>query len=181
MYLPHTERDNLVQAALRLIKAEHYALDSNPYADDEAAYAAEHFEASARELVRALDNQTAAPAVAEKPGAADQRTKFINALRDLTAFLADRPDVPIPDYPELTVDAEGNDDDQERAFVDAAARAMGVQHTADPASTHYRAEIKFGPLTYKVLAITAQAMADYREQNRLGREAFDKQHAEATA
>ena len=100
---------------------------------------------------------------------------FIDALHQLAQFLAEHPALPIPSYPDLTVHASGENDAQERAIVDGAAKVMGVAPTANPEATHYRAAITFGPLTYQVLTISAQEMADYHERNRLGREAFEAQ------
>lgn len=104
---------------------------------------------------------------------------FIDALHQLAQFLAEHPELPIPSYEALTVHTSGQSDAHERAIVDAAAKAMGVAPTANREDTHYRAEIAFGPLTYQVLAISAQEMADYHERNRLGDEAFEAQRQAA--
>lgn len=182
MYLPIIERDSLVLAALRLIGAERYQLDPDPNTDAEAKaeYAAAQLDARARDLVAALDDTE--PTADADPHAWDEdvrrggRASFIKALRDLAQFLADRPDVPIPDHAyTVNIDAWG-DDAAQWAFVDAAAKAMGVTPTGRE-DTHYRAEVRFGPLTYQVLAIATRAMDDCAERTRLGNEAFAKQRA----
>jgi hypothetical protein len=184
MRLPITERERLVSAALRVIRADHYQTDDDPNGDAEAEYADDRLTEAARAFVTALDAvdrpaATARPATDGEPR--DARTEFIKALRDLATFLTDHPDVPVPDhaYTDVTVDARG-DDAVQWAFVDAAANAMGVT-PAGREDTHFRAEVAFGPVTYKVLAIADQAMADCRERSRLGNEAFEAQREAATA
>jgi len=178
MHPPFVARDNLILAALRLIKADHYAADDDPYADDEAGYAAEQLADRARDLVAALDgaaDDVDRPARVESDA---QRGEFIKALRDLARFLADRPGVPVPRFESLTVFPRAATDAEERAMVDAAAEALGTTAAGD---THYGAELTFGPLTYEVVTVARQHMADYHERNRLGEEAFEAKRETAAA
>ena len=175
MHLPITERDALVLAAPRLVRAEHYATDNDPYADDEADYAAEQFAAGARALVAALDtDDDDRPAPDEAGAPCSARGEFVKALRDLAQFFADRLDVPIPAYPDLTAFAHG-DDDAQWTFVEAAGMAMGVTPTGRDGS-HFRAVVTFGPLTYQALAISTGYVADHNERARLANQTHAAQH-----
>ena len=79
----------------------------------------------------------------------------------------------MPSYLSMQVCAEGKTDDEQRAFVDRAALAMGVE-AFDPhhRGEHWEAELRFGPVRYFVLAIDEAHMADYDEANRLGKAAL---------
>lgn len=169
MNLPITEREQLIAAALRVIRADHYQRDDDPNGDAEAEYAEDLFAAAARTFVAALDQHTTNPATRDE---AAPRAAFINALPELAAFLAAHPDVPVPSHQIIVEFIHGETDTDQRAQVDAAAKAMGVTAGGD---THYQAALKFGPVTYEVLAIAKQELADHDERMRLGREAFDAQ------
>lgn len=114
------------------------------------------------------------------------REEFITSLRQLADFLTVNPDVPTPDHMKVQMDAPyGASDDEQRAWVDRAALAMGVE-AGDPygKGAHWKALLRFGPIEYFALAIDEQHMADYEERDRLGREAFEarlKVEAEAQA
>ena len=182
---PITQRDTLILAALRVIHADHYQSDEDPNADAESEYADDRLAEAARAYTDALDHRPDATpeALGECAGsaAAGPREKFIKALQDLARFLADRPGVPIPDYPDLTVYPPHGTDAQERAYVDAVAAALGVESTVDATGTHYQAARVFGPLTYKILTIAAREMAEHSERVRLGAEAFEARRAAETA
>ena len=181
MNLPITERERLISAALRVIRADHYQPDDDPNADAEAEYADGRLATAARAYVAAIDAPAQHPNADSEPATDNPRAEFISALRELAVFLTDNPAVPIPSGREcLTVFPRGTDE-QERAAVDAAAKVMGVIPVVNAENTHYRAVVAFGPLEFEVLAITAQEMTDYQERDRLGREAFEAQREAATA
>lgn len=160
---PIIQREALIAAALRVIRADHYQPDEDPNGDAEAEYADDRLTAAARTFVAALDTP-------RKGTDDDPRAAFIRALRELAVFLTDHPDVPIPSHETLNVFSRAATDAEERAMVDAAAKAMGTTAAGD---THYEAKLRFGPLGYEVTAISHQHMADYEERDRLGREAFE--------
>lgn len=113
------------------------------------------------------------------------REQFISGLRDLAAFLEERPEVPTPVYSTgvqvsaaCEVPAEHGADIHER--VDFAANVMGVSaRFTDDSGTHYEASVSFGPIRFYVLGITREHMRAYEEQQRLGREAYERLHDEA--
>jgi hypothetical protein len=89
------------------------------------------------------------------------RAKFINGLRDLALFLDTNLGFPVPPYSAMIhVFPEGLTDAERRAAVDRLATIMGT--TARDESGHYRADLKFGPLTYRVVAISDNARAEHR-------------------
>lgn len=80
------------------------------------------------------------------------RAQFINGLRDLASFLAAHFGYPVPDNAEITTFPDGADYAQRCAHVDRLALALGVT----PADNlgHYSAERSFGPITYRVVAVS---------------------------
>jgi hypothetical protein len=112
-----------------------------------------------------------------------EREEFITGLRQLADFLTVNPDVPIPGYTTtIQISANGGSDDEQRARVDRAALAMGME-PFDPfgKGEHWEAALHFGPVKYYVLAIDAQHMADYTAVQQLGAEALERQKAEVAA
>lgn len=108
-----------------------------------------------------------------------QREERIAALEQLAAFLREHPDVPLPKYTfELSFCVLGSDEDG-IAAIEFAARMLGVEPKWSGERTQIEACRSFGPLRYRVHKTLAQEMADYHERNRLGREAFERLHAEA--
>ena len=92
----------------------------------------------------------------------DQRARFTAGLRELADYLDAHDDVPVPDYPHITVHADGASDAGDRQAVDAAARGLGTRAAESrPGSGHYKTRRDFGPLSYEVLAISRACMADY--------------------
>ncbi|WP_089117105.1 hypothetical protein [Streptomyces sp. SS07] len=58
MYFPpHTEHDDVIKAALRVIQATHYYREDDPNAGAEQEYAAEQLALTARALVQAVDSK----------------------------------------------------------------------------------------------------------------------------
>lgn len=85
------------------------------------------------------------------------RAAFINGLRSLADFLESSPDVPVPgNFPgsvTLTVFPDGDTDDEQRAGVDSIATALGVSTDEHGTHRHYVANLDFGPVQYKAVAI----------------------------
>jgi hypothetical protein len=97
----------------------------------------------------------------------DDRAALITGLRGLADFLATHPDVPVPPgYHETIVHVfPGGQSDAERcAEVDRVAAVLGTP-AADPDHCgHYATDRTFGPVTYRVLAISDAHRADYHAQ-----------------
>ena len=91
----------------------------------------------------------------------EHRNAVVDGLRALADFWSENPDMPVPRYPELTVNVIAASDEEERAEVDRIAGILGVTPTLNATETHYRAQATFGPLEVTVVAITEQAMAQY--------------------
>ena len=70
--------------------------------------------------------------------------------------------MPVPRFPGLTVHVTAASDEAERAEVDRIAGVLGVTPALNAAQTHYRARRAFGRVEVTAVAITAQAMAQYR-------------------
>jgi hypothetical protein len=80
------------------------------------------------------------------------RAQFINGLRDLATFLAAHFGYPVPDSAEITVFPDGADYAARGAAVDRLALALGA--TTRNSLGHYCAERGFGPITYRVVAVS---------------------------
>jgi hypothetical protein len=80
------------------------------------------------------------------------RAQFIHGLRDLASFLGSHFGYPVPDSAEITVFPAGADYADRCAHVDRLALALG----AVPVDSlgHYSAERDFGPITYRVVAVS---------------------------
>lgn len=109
------------------------------------------------------------------------RDEFIRGLRELADFLTVNPGAPTPAYTDIQISTHGSDAEQ-RAAVDEAAAAMGVEPT-DPYGhgAHWQAQLHFGPIRYYVLAIDEAHMEDFREASRLVDEALAAQKRAAGA
>ena len=80
------------------------------------------------------------------------RAQFINGLRDLANFLSAHFGYPVPGNTEITVFPDGNDYADRCAHVDRLALALGV--TPNDSLGHYSAERRFGPIAYRVVAVS---------------------------
>lgn len=80
------------------------------------------------------------------------RAQFINGLRDLANFLGAHFGYPVPDCAEITVFPDGADYAERCARVDRLALVLGV--TPDNSLGHYSAERDFGPIMYRVVAVS---------------------------
>ena len=88
------------------------------------------------------------------------RQAFITGLRDLAGYLASRPYLVVPAYgTEILLSATGADE-RGCAQVDRFARQLGVPVENELAySGHYRAARSFGPVGYRMAAISEATMA----------------------
>jgi hypothetical protein len=80
------------------------------------------------------------------------RAQFINGLRDLASFLGANFGYPVPDTADLLVFTDGNSYAERRAVVDRLALVLD----AVPADSlgHYSAGRDFGPIRYRVVAVS---------------------------
>jgi hypothetical protein len=97
------------------------------------------------------------------PVTPDYRQAFITGLRDLASYLASHPAVPVPRYgTEIHLSASSTDDGG-CAQVDRFARQLGViPHNDLDCTGHYSAARSFGPVGYRLTAISEYAMARHR-------------------
>jgi hypothetical protein len=93
------------------------------------------------------------------------RQAFITGLRDLAWYLASHPAVPVPRYgTEILLSADSTDDDG-CAQVDHFGRQLGVTPEDDLAQCgRYSAVRSFGPVGYRMTAISEHAMARYHAE-----------------
>lgn len=87
----------------------------------------------------------------------DRRQAVIDGLRELADFLAEHPDVPVGTNAIVDFFPRGTDEEG-RAEIDRIAAVLGVTPTANDEGTHYQALRRFGSVTYKAIAITADSM-----------------------
>lgn len=81
------------------------------------------------------------------------RARFINGIRDLASFLGAHFGFPVPDdRTEITIFADGADYAERCARVDRLALLLGSTTVASLG--HYCAERSFGPIVYRVVAIS---------------------------
>lgn len=80
------------------------------------------------------------------------RARFINGLRDLANFLGAHFGFPVPDAIEMTVFVDGDDYAERCAQVDRLALLLGTTTVASLG--HYCTERSFGPISYRVVAVS---------------------------
>lgn len=80
------------------------------------------------------------------------RAQFINGLRDLANFLGAHFGYPVPDSADLLAFADGDDYAERRAVVDRLALVLG--DTPADSLGHYSAGRDFGPIRYRVVAVS---------------------------
>ena len=91
---------------------------------------------------------------------AEGRQAFITGLRALADYLASHPAVAIPAHGTEILLSAASADDGGCAQVDYFARQLGVPVENDLAyDGHYRAARSFGPVGYRMTAISEAAMA----------------------
>ena len=95
----------------------------------------------------------------------DHRQAFITGLGDLACYLASHPALPVPRHgTEILLSADSTDDGG-CAQVDHFARQLGVTPHDDLADTgHYSAARSFGPVGYRMTAISDHAMARHHAE-----------------
>lgn len=99
----------------------------------------------------------------------EDRAAFIAGLLDLACFLEAHPDAPTPylydDSMVVNVFPDGDTDDERRAAVDSAAAALGTAAGESRlGSDHYLFSLRFGPVTYCMVAIpTGRTAATARD------------------
>jgi hypothetical protein len=86
------------------------------------------------------------------------RAQFINGLRDLASFLGAHFGYPVPDTADVLVLAHGDSYAERRAVVDRIALVLD----AIPADSlgHYSAERNFGPVAFRVVAVSDPGTLD---------------------
>ena len=88
------------------------------------------------------------------------RQPFVTGLRDLADYLAAHPAVPVPEHGTEILLHAASTDDGGCAQVDRFARQLGVRVENGLAyDGHYRAARCFGPVGYRMTAISDAAMA----------------------
>ncbi len=88
------------------------------------------------------------------------RQAFITGLRDLADYLASHPAVAIPPYGAEILVCASSTEDGGCAQVDHFARQLGITAPAGISySGHYEAVRSFGPVGYRMVAISDAAMA----------------------
>ena len=88
------------------------------------------------------------------------RQAFITGLRDLADYLARHPAVAVPVHGTEILLHAASADDGGCAQVDRFARQLGVPVENELAyDGHYRAARSFGPVGYRMIAISEAAMA----------------------
>jgi hypothetical protein len=80
------------------------------------------------------------------------RARFINGLRDLANFLAAHFGYPVPGRTEIIVFPDGKDYAERCARVDRLALILGT--TTTNSLGHYSTERAFGPIAYRVVAVS---------------------------
>jgi hypothetical protein len=95
----------------------------------------------------------------------DHRQAFITGLQNLACYLASHPAVPVPRYGTEILLSAASTDDGGCAQVDRFARQLGVTPDDDlDRSGHYGAVRSFGPIGYRMTAISDHALARYHAE-----------------
>ena len=90
------------------------------------------------------------------------RQAFVTGLRDLADYLARHPHLVVPVHGTEILLSAASADDGGCAQVDRFARQLGVPVENSLAyDGHYRAARSFGPVGYRMVAISEAAMARY--------------------
>ncbi len=91
------------------------------------------------------------------------RTKVIDGLVELAAYLEAHPDVPVAPFGwDLNVYTQDQDEAACRAEVDRIAAILGAQVRDDTGrGGHYRADRSFGLISYAAVHVTARRAAAY--------------------
>ncbi|MFG1818271.1 hypothetical protein ACGFIF_31215 [Kribbella sp. NPDC049174] len=108
------------------------------------------------------------------------RARLIRGLFELAAWVADHPDLPLPD---VTAHVPTRHDgwDAERTLVDQVAPALEVEPEFDQDGAHYRAERFFGSVRVYCLAIEPQWMAAFAARSLAARKATEAAKSDRAA
>jgi hypothetical protein len=88
----------------------------------------------------------------------EERARLIAGLYDLARFLRDHPDAPAPRWADVLVFPPEGTYEERRAEVDRIAASIGAEITNwTEDHGHYAASRGFGPVQYRVVAISAYA------------------------
>jgi hypothetical protein len=111
---------------------------------------------------------------------AADRGRLIRGLFELAAWVADHPDLPLPD---VTAHVPTRHDgwDAERTLVDQVAPALEVEPEFDQDGAHYRAERFFGSVRVYCLAIEPEWMAAFTARSLTARKAAEAARAKTLA
>jgi hypothetical protein len=101
-----------------------------------------------------------------------RRAMFIADLYRMADYLAKHPEIPLDEYPSLTISHfPSGTDAEELAEVRRVADLLGVAPTPEhPNSTHIVAAKRFGQVTYRTVHVPAQDMQDWNDLMRIDRE-----------
>lgn len=92
----------------------------------------------------------------------DDRSQIIRGLHSLAEFLADRPEIPVPLSIDIIVSVLPGSDRERQAEVLRIARVLGTSVDAEAMTYgHHRASVSFGPVTYRAVAVTDSARAQW--------------------
>lgn len=92
--------------------------------------------------------------------AGDERAALIRGLYELAAWVAENPDVALPEV-SAHVPARGDDWESECAEVGRAGASLGVAPVSRLAGQFYLVDARFGPVEVKSVAIRADYMDAY--------------------
>ncbi|MFI6297637.1 hypothetical protein ACIBEJ_39000 [Nonomuraea sp. NPDC050790] len=96
----------------------------------------------------------------------EHRTKVINGLINLAAFLEANPTLPISNG-DMSIRYFPTQDTDAAAFaeIDRIAAQLGTEVTSNATPReHYSTTLTFGPIAYEAVAIPAATMARYRAE-----------------
>ncbi|MGI5204075.1 hypothetical protein ACQEU6_21155 [Spirillospora sp. CA-108201] len=88
----------------------------------------------------------------------ERRSRLVDGLRNLAAFLETHTDLPVPGTVEVLYSVIDATDERERAEVDRIAEILGVTATPECDGAHYVATGSFGTVHYRAVAITEEWM-----------------------
>lgn len=91
-----------------------------------------------------------------------ERAELIAGLRDVATFLERSPDVPAPRWADVMVFPRNETAAEDRAEIDVIAARIGVE-THHNGRGHYTASLFFGPVEYRVIAISKNEDSDAKD------------------
>jgi hypothetical protein len=76
-------------------------------------------------------------------------------------LLEANPGLPVNHWVDITYNADGETDQEQRDEIDRVATILGYPPHTEADGDHYLVEAEFGPVKYRAVAITAAHMAAY--------------------